>query len=728
MDRDRLVVLETALTDVERARTSDERIALLATALDQAGLETLAQDVTSSVEKSRRYEESERERARGEALAEIARAVNSSLRIADVLDLSLRHTIELLNTRGAGIGLLHDEDIIVVAAIGSAEQLIGAPVPLHSSITGRAILERRTIIVNDANVDDAYGPTRIATNADRTIVAPLFSSDGVIGALSVLDADRDFTADDARVLQRLADQIAVAIGNARLYEEERSRAVALQRSERRYLRLVQSASDAIFTADLDGCMTSVNRSMERATGMSRAELVGALFVKLVEPSDHAAANQALEAAIHGRRSRVNLRYVNALNERRLCSLTLTPLAEPEVEVEGEPERWSGEVVVGVLGVARDVTDERRLAEQLMQQEKLAAVGQLVSGVAHELNNPLASVIAFAQLLLASPAGAPTDRPAIDAIHQEAKRAAKIVSNLLTFARQRQPERRVTDLNKVVDDTLELRRYALRNAQTELVSHLDPELPLTWADPFQLQQVVLNLVTNAEQALMSWSGPKSIDVTTAMVNDHLVIRISDTGAGVAPEHIHRIFNPFFTTKPVGEGTGLGLSISDGIVREHGGRIRVESIPGEGATFTIELPHVAPPDEVDEHSGIELARRTPKRRILVVDDESTLRHVVARFFRSLGHDVDAVGTGRDAVARAAGQQYDAMVLDLRLPDITGDEVLSELNQASGAPKRIVLVTGDMHSESVRQLLDARDYPILSKPFVLDELASVVLAEPR
>src|SRR5262249_36500902 len=157
---------------------------------------------------------------------------------------------------------------------------------------------------------------------------------------------------------------------------------------------------------------------------------------------------------------------------------------------------------------------------------------------------------------------------IDAINQEAKRAAKIVANLLTFARQHQPERTIADLNRVVQDTLELRRYALRTAQVEVDANLDPDLPLTWADPFQLQQVVLNLLTNAEHALSTWHGDKRIAVSTARRGDHLVISVADSGPGVPPENLTRIFNPFFTTKPVGEGTGLGLSISDGIVREHG----------------------------------------------------------------------------------------------------------------------------------------------------------------
>ncbi|MGH7618500.1 MAG: hybrid sensor histidine kinase/response regulator, partial [Gemmatimonadaceae bacterium] len=494
---------------------------------------------------------------------------------------------------------------------------------------------------------------------------------------------------------------------------EREKAAALERSEMRYTQLVESASDAIFTVDQQGAMTAVNRALERASGQPRSSLLGTPFAALIDPRDQLPVLQALEATFAGQRRRVELRYSSPDGELRTCSLTLTPIGE-------------GTAPNGALGVVRDVTDERRLADQLMQQEKLAAVGQLVSGVAHELNNPLASVMAFAQLLLAAPEGAAQDRQAIDAIHQEARRAAKIVANLLTFARQHQPERRVTDLNRVIEDTLELRRYALRVANVELEANLDPHLPLTWADPFQLQQVMLNLVANAEHALTKSDGPRVITISTSHADAQLVIRVADSGPGIPAEHQRRIFNPFFTTKPVGEGTGLGLSISDGIVREHGGRIRLESTSGQGATFVIELPFVLPPAIITPTEPIAPISAKPGRRVLVVDDEASLRHAVATYFRSLGHEVDAVATGLDALDRASNLDYDAILLDLRLPDIAGDEVLARLRAMSREPGRVVFITGDTQSESARRALEASGHPTVAKPFLLDELAAIVLAD--
>ena len=691
-------------------------------------VELFAQQVASIIENARLYEESQRERGRGEAISDIARAVSASLRQDEVMHLSLRHAVALLHADGAALALQHEDQLIVVAGIGPGETLAGAPVPMNDSLAGLAVRERRANIVNDSSHPDAYTPTRIAASIERTINAPLLSVTGAIGVLTVINRATPFTQDDAAVLQRLADQVAAAISNARLYEEARATAERYRQAvederrargevaavESRYARLVESASDAIFTISAQGVMAGVNRSLERSSGKSRAELIGAPFESLVDQRDRQMAATAIEEALVGLRRRLELRYISVDGDPRLCSLTLTPLVE-------------GGEVTGALGIVRDVTDERRMADQLMQQEKLAAIGQLVSGVAHELNNPLASVMAFAQLLLAAPADAPRDAFALDAINQEAKRAAKIVSNLLTFARQHQPERMIADLNGVVRDTVDLHRYALRIADIEIDLRLDPDLPLTWADPFQLQQVVLNLVANAEQALSSREHDRRLTIATETRDHQLVLRVSDNGPGIASEHLSRIFNPFFTTKPVGEGTGLGLSISDGIVREHGGRLSVESRVGEGATFVLELPVVTPPlGEAAVTAEPSATKPSNGRRLLVVADEPALRTAIATFFRSLGHSVDVAATGHDGVVLASQSAYDAMLLDLRLPDMTGDEVLAELEAKACAPRRVVFVTGDTQSDAARSTLGATGRPIVSKPFLLDDLAAVVLAE--
>lgn len=512
---------------------------------------------------------------------------------------------------------------------------------------------------------------------------------------------------------RRGEAIIGVLGVARDVTEARLRAMALQRSEARYTRLVESAPDAIFTVDEQGRFTAVNRSLEHAVGGHREALVGRSFAELVDPQDLAAAERLLSETFAGGRSRGAIRYRGVRGDVRHGSLITSPVLEEDR-------------IVGVLGILRDVTDEKRLAEQLMQQEKLVAVGQLVSGVAHELNNPLAGVMAFAQLLLAAPV--PLDdepRQAVETIQREARRAAKIVSNLLTFARQQPAERANAQLNDIVADTLELRRYALRSADVIVTLALDPGLPHTWADPSQLQQVVLNLLVNAEQALADVEGERRIGIMTSLEGGgtQIVLTVTDNGPGIAREQLDRIFNPFFTTKPVGQGTGLGLSISDGIIREHAGRIRVESVLGAGATFIVELPHVpvTTPSPVPTGAPGPPARG---RHMLVVDDEAAMRSVLASFLRSQGHQVETAADGAAVRALLAASEYDVVLLDLRMPGLDGEVLYRELCRDDPFHAcRVVFVTGDLQSETARRFFAEAGRPVIAKPFELDDLAAVL-----
>jgi two-component system NtrC family sensor kinase len=250
-------------------------------------------------------------------------------------------------------------------------------------------------------------------------------------------------------------------------------------------------------------------------------------------------------------------------------------------------------VTGVLAICRDVTDERALMEQVVRGEKLAALGELVGGVAHEVNSPLTSILAYGQMLQTGTLEGEEAGKALDSIVNEARRAARIIGKFLTFARQHPSEKLNTDINQVITDTVELRRYSLRQQGIVAELDLDANLPVLWADPFQLQQVFINLINNAEQAVASREGGRLITIRSRKAGALVRITISDTGPGIASEHLSHIFNPFYTTKPRGVGTGLGLSISFGIVKEHGGTLSVQSELGHGATFEVLLPTLKAP---------------------------------------------------------------------------------------------------------------------------------------
>nr|MBA3671240.1 response regulator [Gemmatimonadaceae bacterium] len=450
-------------------------------------------------------------------------------------------------------------------------------------------------------------------------------------------------------------------------------------------------------------------------GIPRLELVGRSFAELVDAGSAAAEVTALlRDAFSGEQSRTSLKYPAADGSVRQGSVIVSPI-------------FDGGVLTGALGIMRDVTEERRLTEQVIQQEKLVAVGQLVSGIAHELNNPLAGVLAFSQLLLASEDGQrPETRSAVETIHREAKRAGKIVNNLLTFARQQPGERVAVSLNRIVEDSLGLRGYALRAASVHVALELDPALPETRGDPSQLQQVVLNLLGNAEQALLERHGPRALVVRTWREGGMLLLSVSDNGPGIASAHRDRVFNPFFTTKPVGQGTGLGLSISDGIVREHGGSIRVDSDPGRGATFIVELPYNPPVRSAELPAEAVPSAATGGRRVLVVDDEPALRAAMKSFLSSLGHTVAVANSGGEAGAILRKNEYDVVLLDLRMADGGGDSLYRELlDRDPRQAARVVFVTGDMQGDAAYRFLAEAGRPVLSKPFQLDDLAAVVAA---
>jgi PAS domain S-box-containing protein len=711
-ERDNLFVLHEALADVELATSLEQRLRIFVNAIQKIGFGR----------------------------------VSMSLRDANMA------STEVVT---AGLSEFETEELRSAAAAGPVwhrrlECLAGLP---HLRTSNSFYLDVRDPWVA-AEFHDSL-PSRLDPSGrpgwspHDALLVPVRGPSGEIVATLFLDdpADRARpTLARVRTVELFAQHVATILDRARLLEEaqrERVRAEAMADVARavsaehralaeRYTRLVESAADAIVTVDERGRLTSVNQALERATGRLRSSLLGQPFISVFDERDEGIASQLLTATLGGYPQKGNVRYRGgdaALDgDVRRCAITSTPIVE------------TGRVT-GVLAIMRDVTDEKRLADQLMQQEKLAAVGQLVSGVAHELNNPLAGVMAYSQLLLTAPGLALTgalaenidSRDALVTIHEEAKRAAKIVSNLLTFARQHQPERTLADLNRVVTDTLELRRYALRVRQIEVDARLDENLPLTWADPFQLQQVVLNLVANAEHALESWDGERRITISTASLcrvgrerGEVLVLRVADTGPGIAPEHLSKIFDPFFTTKPVGEGTGLGLSISDGIVREHGGRIRAEIGPSTGASFVIELPFVPPPDS--ELADIPHTPRgaRPAQRVLVVDDEASIRGAVTSYLRAQGHAVDTVASGREALALVIQRNYDAILLDLRMPDMPGDALYRELNEvAPNAAQHVVFLTGDTQNETARSFLQSTGRPTVSKPFLLDELAAVLLA---
>jgi signal transduction histidine kinase/FixJ family two-component response regulator len=374
--------------------------------------------------------------------------------------------------------------------------------------------------------------------------------------------------------------------------------------------------------------------------------------------------------------------------------------------------------------------ERQNQSKLLQTEKMAALGQLVSGIAHELNNPLTAIMGYGQLLLGHGLLAAQLSEA-SKIYQEAERARRIVKNLLYFARENPPERSRVDVNEIVERTLALRSYELKVENIAVKCDLAGNLPETMADPHQLQQVVLNLLVNAEQALLEGRGQGTVEIKTRLLpGDRISLQISDDGPGIPREIASRIFDPFFTTKPSGVGTGLGLSIVYGIVRQHGGEITAENMSGGGARFSVELPVIAAParprapERFCETFASSQSAVSSRSRVLVVEDEPTVAQLIVDVLREEGHDVEAVLDSREGLTRIARHEYNLVICDLRMPRLDGREFYEALVHA-GSPmtERIIFITGDMLAPRTLEFLEPNRFPYLAKPFLVEELKIAV-----
>jgi CheY-like chemotaxis protein len=302
--------------------------------------------------------------------------------------------------------------------------------------------------------------------------------------------------------------------------------------------------------------------------------------------------------------------------------------------------------------------------------------------------------------------------------------ADIVKGMLTFARQTKPERTIVDINEVIEVSLRLRAYELATNNIKVTTNLAPDLPLTVADPGQLQQVFLNLIINAEMEMKLAHGKGKLAIKTEQIDNTIRISFRDDGPGITGENLERIFDPFFTTREAGKGTGLGLSICHGIVTEHKGRTYVESRLGHGATFIIELPIV------DERRRPKRAKPARKQKmvagakILVVDDEPVVRQLLSQVLTDEGHEVETTDDGKDALNRIKGNSYSLILLDMKLPGISGSGLYKLIQEIEPSlAKRVVFVTGDVMGADTEAFLTRTKLPYIAKPFDVHELIAEV-----
>jgi len=373
--------------------------------------------------------------------------------------------------------------------------------------------------------------------------------------------------------------------------------------------------------------------------------------------------------------------------------------------------------------------------QLIQSEKLSGIGEFVAGVAHELNNPLTSVMGFSELLKNADTD-PQHKRYLEMIHKSALRCQKIVQSLLSFARRHQPERKLSSLNELVEGAVEILQYQMRTSNIEVITCLDPHLPKAMVDPHQVQQVFLNLINNGRQAIEAHQPKGSMRITTDIQREKISVIFQDDGPGIAAENLSKVFDPFFTTKEVGKGTGLGLSLCYGIIKEHGGTIAVRSKPGQGATFIVELPLAAQAQDQDQSLTIAGAkpdaplerpatgREGVGKKVLVIDDEEAILHMVREALSAYGYEVDIARDGESALRSLTERPYDLALCDWKMPGLNGEQVYERIRAFNPIlSERMIFITGDVINDRTQKFLQERKKVCLAKPFSLAEFRTAI-----
>ena len=478
---------------------------------------------------------------------------------------------------------------------------------------------------------------------------------------------------------------------------------------------VNSVRDPVFVLDLKGQLVHDNRAAEGWIGVDAVDAPPRPATELLPFLRDDDRQRFLQAVRDYEACSLEVVLVRADGDQRSVRLSLSPIRAVD-------DRLLGSVVM-----LHDVTERKMLQMQLVQNEKMNALGQLVSGVAHELNNPLTAVYGYSQLLLVESLEQ-SQLDQVRAIVQHSKRCQGIVEGLLRFSRGRASEKRVCNVNQIVQETLELAGYQLRLHDVRVEVSLDEDIPDSALDGFQFQQVVLNLVTNAQHAMEKTEGERRLHVRSRRADERMaVVEIEDNGCGIPRAVQNKIFDPFFTTKGVGKGTGLGLSISYGILREHGGRMTVSSEVGEGTCFRIELPleepsesQAAPPEQQPARS------RGPTRslRVLVVDDEPFILQLLQQILEGEGHRVWVADGGAAALERLAEGGVDVVFSDWRMPEMGGDALYERIsNEYPDLCGRVVFTTGDTLDPAVGRAAERHGNHVLNKPFEIEQVRAIL-----
>ncbi len=509
------------------------------------------------------------------ALIGISQELSSTIELEELLERILSAARDVFHFENAIIRLLDEtgERLAAVASYGYDETAVQQVIHIGQGVMGRCAATCTPILVEDVRESPDY--VAGIPGARSELAVPLVAHEKLVGVFNV-ESPRPgaFTSEDIEPLLVLGRQAAISIENARLYEGLRTMTNEYRQLNELNDRILKGVSLGIYTVDRDLRITSWNRKMTEMSGLSAAEAIGSLLPdRFPVLADEGVVERLREVLRTGQKAKLRLLHRNLDGSFRFQKRRLGPL-------------FDGDEVTGAVVMVEDITEFKRLLDQTLHSEKLAEIGRLTASIAHEINNPLSLVAYATELLRRDGPLKPFQSEMVDKIEHEIGRLKSLTGGLLSFSSTRETRHQEVNLNGLVKESIDLLRFELQRKSMQIDTDFCKEKAQLVADPNKLKQVLINLVMNASQAM---KGGGRIVVSTRQVRGgSLELRVADNGPGIEPALLGKIFEPFVTSKPEGEGTGLGLYICQNIIREHGGKIEVESYPGEGTVFRVNLP--------------------------------------------------------------------------------------------------------------------------------------------
>jgi two-component system NtrC family sensor kinase len=626
-----------------------------------------------------------------------------------VLRRFMEAAMDVVRVEGGAVGLVDGDRVEIAITAGMGEPLAGRSFQVAESAMGRVARSATAWWTADASAaTEPACDIPLAEGARSAVVVPLQRRGQCVGAITLYSRSRrEYSESDVAHVEAMADLLSVALANADLLE-------TLRKAEWRFRTLFRTAPDAVLTVFESGRIREANDAVHDIFGVHPVQMVGRTLDEFVAPEDVGRLRQELAHVLDGAPSRIEVRARHGIGES--ATVRIVQLAA-RLLPEADPPQ--------VLFLGRDMTSEREMRARLAETERLAAVGELVAGVAHEVNNPLCTISAFAQLLQRDGGLGEEQRESVDVICSETQRASQVLRDLLTFARRSEGENATIQINDLLERTMRLRLYEMDSLGIVPEYDLATDIPLTRGDPRQIQQVVLNLVMNAIQAMEPMGGGK-LCLKSFAEGENVILEVSDTGPGIPEQARAHVFEPFYTTK--GSGTGLGLSVSYGIVASHGGEISIVGTGESGTTFRISLPALYGAEDTDSDPIDRVSCDSPLAgmNLLFVDDELALHSAVRSFARARGFTVVTATDGAAALAAARREHFDAVACDLRMGGLDGPALFEILRREHPElAARTLFITGDLMSASSRGFLESAGQPVLEKPFDLELLESSMAA---